>query len=105
MFKLNSKNVKQSEYLEPEEIEDPETQGKDYWDEDITIIGWPFQKEGDENYNKTKEYIKKHHYRINNDFGDIDNPEFFDWFCYAMKDNEINCYVYGTEGAIALNKK
>lgn len=111
-FKLNSKTLKKSEYLEPEEIKDPETPGKDYLNNDVIIIGWPFQKEGDENYKKTKEYIKKCHYRINYDFGDIDDPEFFDWFCYAINtdkrffnsEKEVNCYVYGTEGAIALNK-
>lgn len=112
-FKLNSKTSKKSEYLEPEEIEDPETPGKDYWGDDVIIIGWPFQEKNDENYNKTKEYIRKCHYQIYNDYEEIDHPEFFDWFCYAIStdkrfssgEKEVNCYVYGTEGAIALNKK
>lgn len=111
-FKINSKNIKNKKYLEPEEVEGPETPGIDYWNEEITIIGWPFQEKNDENYKKTKEYIRKSHYQIWNDYEEIDEKDMFDWFCYAVKsdegspgsEKEVNCYVYGTEGAIALNK-
>lgn len=109
-FKLNSKNISKPKYLEPEEVKGPETPGEDYWDEEVTIIGWPFQEKNDENYKKTIEYIRKSHYQIWNSYEDIEEKDMFDWFCYALKSdegssgNEVNCYVYGTEGAIALNK-
>jgi len=107
-LKINKNvKIKEEKFLEPEDVIGPETPGKDYFDEDVIIIGWPFQKENDENHKKTKEYIKKEGYRIYNDLNEIEDQDMFDWFCYACHkdDSEVNCYVYGSEGAIALNEK
>ena len=114
-LKVSSKSkVNRSEPLEPEEVEGPETPGKDYFDEDVVIIGWPFKKKNDDNYKKTKEYIRTHGYRIFNDLEDIDDKEMFDWFCYAyvtgvsneaIWQQEVNCYVYGPEGAQGYSEK
>ena len=106
-LKVNSKSkINKSEPLEPEEVEGPETPGKDYFDEDVVIIGWPFKKKNDDNYKKTKEYIRTHGYRIFNDLEDIEDKEMFDWFCYATHEDEkeLNCYVYGPEGVQGYSK-
>lgn len=107
-LKVSSKlKVNRSEPLEPEEVEGPETPGKDYFDEDIVIIGKPFQNKKDTSYKETKEYIRKNGYRIFNDLEDIDDKEMFDWFCYATHkdEQELNCYVYGDAGVIGYIEK
>ena len=114
-LKVSSKSkVNRSEPLEPEEVEGPETSGKDYFDEDVVIIGWPFKKKNDDNYKKTKEYIRTHGYRIFSDLEDIEDKEMFDWFCYAyvtgvsneaIWQQEVNCYAYGPEGAQGYSEK
>ena len=64
-LKVNSKSkVHNLKPLEPEEIKGPETPGKDYFDEDVTIIGWPFQKPKDDNHKKTMQYIANEHYQM-----------------------------------------
>ena len=104
-FKISSKNAKQK-YLDPEDIEGPETPGEDYFGEEVTIIGWPFKDKNDKNYKRTKEYIRKEGYSVYNDLEEIEDQDMWDYFCYAChKDEfEVDCYVYGSEGAIALNK-
>jgi hypothetical protein len=108
-LKVSSKSkINKNEPLEPEEVEGPETPGKDYFDEGVVIIGWPFKKKNDDNYNKTKEYIRTNGYRIFSDLEDIDDKEMFDWFCYAKHpddDTQINCYVYGPEGVQGYSEK
>lgn len=108
-LKVNSKsNVHKFKELEPEEIEGPETPGKDYFDDDVVIIGWPFKDKNDKNYKRTKEYIRKEGYSVYNDLEEIEDQDMFDWFCYAKHpDNgsEINCYVYGPEGAQGYSEK
>lgn len=108
-LKVSSKSkVNKNEPLEPEEVEGPETPGKDYYDEDVVIIGWPFKKKNDDDYKKTKEYIRTHGYRIFNDLEDIEDRDMWDWFCYVQHPNdgsEVNCYVYGPEGAQGYSEK
>jgi hypothetical protein len=108
-LKVNSKSkINNMEPLEPEEIEEVETPGKDYFDEDITIIGWPFKKKNDKNYQDTKEYIRNKGYLIYNDLEEIEDKDMFDWFCYAKHpddDTQINCYVYGPEGVQGYSEK
>jgi len=108
-LKVNAKSkINKNEPLEADEIEGPETPGKDYFDEDVVIIGWPFKDKNDQNYKKTKEYIKKEGYSVYNDLEDIEDSDMWDWFCYAQHPNdgsEINCYVYGPEGAQGYSEK
>ena len=113
-LKINSKSkINKNEPLEADEIEGPETPGKDYFNEDVVIIGWPFKDKNDPNYKKTKEYIKKWGYSVYNDLEDIEDKDMWDYFCYAqppndgfeISDSEINCYVYGPEGVIGYNEK
>ena len=108
-LKVNSKSkINNIEPLKPEEIEGPETPGKDYFDEDVVIIGWPFKDKNDQNYKKTKEYIRNERYSIYNDLEDIEDQDMWDYFCYAIHPDdklEINCYVYGPEGAQGYGEK
>ena len=100
--------INTTKYLEPIEIEDPETPGEDYFGEEVIIIGWPFKDKNDPNYKNTKEYIKKERYSVYNDLEEIEDQEMWDYFCYAQHPNdksEINCYVYGPEGVQAYRKK
>lgn len=104
--------VNKKDYLDPEDIKDIETPGKDYFGEDVVIIGLPFKNKNDKNYKTTKEYIKNMSvdgYSIYNDLEDIDNLNEYDkdtYFAYACHkgDKEINCYVYGPEGIYAENE-
>ena len=108
-LKVNAKlKIDKNEPLEPDEVKGPETPGKDYFDDEVIIIGWPFQKINDDNYTKTKEYIKRNHYYVYNDYGEIEDPESWDWFCYAQHPedgDELNCYVYAEEGVLAYGEK
>lgn len=107
-LKISSKSkINKSEPLEPDIIEGPETPGKDYFDEDVIIIGKPFQNKKDTSYKETKEYIRKNGYRIFNDLEDIEDSDMYDWFCYAAHkdDRELNCYVYGPEGVVGYIEK
>lgn len=107
-LKVSSKSkINKNEPLEPDEIEGPETPGKDYFDDDVIIIGWPFKDKNDKNYKRTKEYISKKRYSVYNDLEDIEDSDMWDWFCYATHENEqeLNCYVYGPEGAQCYSEK
>ena len=112
-LKVNSKlKINKNEPLEADEIEGPETSGKDYFDEDVVIIGWPFKDKNDPNYKRTKEYIKKEGYSVYNDLEEIDDKDMFDWFCYAYINEdtpwgtkEVNCYAYGPEGVQGYSEK
>lgn len=112
-------NVHKFKELEPEEIEGPETPGKDYFDDDVVIIGWPFKDKHDKNYKRTKDYIRSHGFSICNDLEMIEDAEFFDYFCYVLHtdpeefftsanandNNELNCYIYGPEGVEGYSEK
>lgn len=110
-LKIN-KNTKISkrDYIEPEDIEDMETPGKDYFDEDVIIVGKPFtKKDGDKNYLDALRYIRKSKYLVNNDLGDIDNLDDYDdnaYFVYAAHkgDKELNCYTYGPDGVYGVDE-
>lgn len=110
-FKINKTtkfNSIEDKYLEPEEIKGPETEGEDYNGDTVTIIGWPFNKKGDENYRKTWKYIKQEHYSVWNDLDCIDDIDSFEWFVYACSEqssNTVDCWVYGPEGVQALREK
>jgi len=107
-LKVSSKSkINKNEPLEPDEIEGPETPGKDYFDDDVIIIGWPFKDKNDKNYKRTKEYISKKRYSVYNDLEDIEDSDMWDWFCYATHENEqeLNCYLYGPEGAQCYSEK
>ena len=110
-----NKNTKISkrDYIEPEDIEGPETPGKDYFNEDIIIIGRPFKniksKQTKENYLYSLHYIKDNGYSIYNDLGDIDNLNEYDkdtYFVYACHkdDKEVNCYIYGPDGVYGVDE-
>ena len=108
-LKVNSKSkINKNEPLEADEIEGPETPGKDYFDDDVVIIGWPFKNKNDQNYKKTKEYIRKEGYSVYNDLEEIEDQDMWDYFCYASHigdKSKVNCYVYGPEGAQAYGEK
>lgn len=107
-FKIN-KNTKIEDYLDPTEFTQLETPGKDYFGEDVTIIGFPFKTKQDDNYKKSKEYIKKKGYSIWYDLEDFEDKDMFEWFVYAGKlkeqPNTIDCYSYGPEGVVAIKEK
>lgn len=104
-----SKNNKFEGILEPEDIEGPETEGEDYNGDKVMIIGWPFNKKGDENYRRTWKYIKQKHYWVWNDIDSIDYIENENqWFVYACSEQSpttVDCWVYGPEGVQALREK
>ena len=110
-LKIN-KNTKISkrDYIEPEDIEDMETPGKDYFGEDVVIVGKPFtKKDGDQNYLDALRYIRKSKYVVYNDLADIDNLDDYDdnaYFVYAAHkgDKELNCYTYGPEGVYGVDE-
>ena len=110
-LKIN-KNTKISkrDYIEPEDIEDMETPGKDYFGDDVVIVGKPFTKKGkDQNYIDALRYIRKSKYLVYNDLADIDNLDDYDdnaYFAYAAHkgDKELNCYVYGPEGVYGVDE-
>lgn len=114
-----NKNTKISkkDYIEPEDIEGPETPGKDYFDEDVIIIGWPFKINDfikrNNNYLKTIRYIRKSLYIVQNDvedvidnLGDLYNYNMDTYLIYAAhKDSqELNCYIYGAEGVYGVDE-
>lgn len=107
-LKIN-KNTKISkrDYIEPEDIEDMETPGKDYFGDDVVIVGKPFTtKPKDQNYLETLRYIRKSKYLVYNDLEDIEGIENYKWFVYACHkgDNELNCYVYGPDGVYGVDE-
>ena len=106
-LKINSKSkVHGSGLLDPEDFKDMETPGYNWDGEEMILIGKPFKNKNTKEYAETKEYIKTSGYKVYNDLEDIDNKENFDYFIYARydTDNEINCFVYGFEGAYVEDK-
>jgi len=105
-LKIDSKTkVNNPNLIDIKKIKGPETPGKDYFGEEITIIGWPFKDKQDINYKKTKEYIRKNGYMIYNDLEEIEYPEYYDYFVYAGYEgySEVNCYTYGEDGVVCAD--
>lgn len=112
-----NKNTKISkkDYIEPEDIEGPETPGKDYFDEDVLIIGWPFKMVDfftrANNYLKTLRYIRKSLYIVQNDVedvidnsGDLCNKDTYLIYAAHKDSQELNCYIYGSEGVYGIDE-
>lgn len=111
----NTKISSKGEYIEPEDIEGPETPGKDYFDEDVIIIGWPFKIDDfikrANNYLKTLRYIRKSPYRVQNDIedvidnlGDLCNKDTYLIYVAHKDTYELNCYIYGPESVYGVDK-
>ena len=102
-----STKISKRDYIEPEDIENMETPGKDYFGDDVIIVGKQFTKKGkDQNYLETLRYIRKSKYLVYNDLEDIEDLENYEWFVYACHkgDKELNCYVYGPEGVYGIDE-
>lgn len=112
-----NKNTKISkkDYLEPEDIKGPETPGKDYFNEDVVIIGWPFKIDDfikkTNNYLKTLRYIRKSLYRVQNDVedvmdnsGDLCNKDTYLIYAAHKDSQELNCYIYGPDGVYGVDE-
>ena len=106
-FKISSKNAKQK-YLDPEDIEGPETPAEDYQNEPCIIIGKPFKNKQDKNYKETKDLLSNVYSKnpITYGYDDIEEKDMFDWFVFAkqLEYKEIGCFGYGHEGVIGINK-
>jgi hypothetical protein len=109
----NTKISKKRDYIEPEDIEDMENPGKDYFGDDVVLIGKPFQNvrsgQTKQNFLDALHYIRKNGYTIYNDLADIDNLNEYPkdtYFIYACHkgDKELNCYVYGPEGVYGVDE-
>ena len=107
-----SKN-RNSEYLEPDEFEQDFTEGEDYNGEKVIVIGKPFKDENDPDGKQAANLVAKKMKENRmilfvcslNDAKDMmDNPEEVDYWCYAMNDNEIACFVYGPDGVVVKRK-
>ena len=106
-LKISSKSkVHGSGLLDPDDFKDMETPGYDWDGEEMILVGKPFKNKTTKEYLDTKCYIKNNGYTIYNDLEDIDFKEDFDYFVYARynADKELNCFVYGFDGAYAEDK-
>lgn len=106
-LKINSKSkINNIEILDPKDFDNSfEHNGFDYNGDSILIIGKPFKDKNDKNYKESKEFIKENGLMIYNDLEDIlldaPNSEYYIYACPG-DDMEVDCYVYGTDGAYVI---
>jgi len=105
-----NKNTKfKKNYIEPEDIEGPETPGKDSNGEDITIIGKPFKSIKDKSYTENIWIIQDKGDIIEKDLYEFDEDELgdFKWFAYIKyktSGHTVFCCGYGLNGVYAIDK-
>lgn len=94
--------------LNAEDIKSVLTPG-DYNGTPCVIIGEPFTNDRDEAYIMAKEYAKKLGYGtptmdlkdVYNELGDAASD--VDYFVLVAMEDEVSCFVYGTEGVYGIS--